>query len=499
MKLNGWKPAAGAVLFYLVIANVPAWLAAWQIGLELRGFFNAEILALGALALLSGNPRWNLLLPGLLVADVVCAVQRTYLMTAGEMLRAAGSLRYYLLSHPAKMGLLLTGAAAVLALGVFSRRVLGPSRAGGIALLLLVAGLFGVDLARGVMLWDRRDVLVSQDSRLLRNVTHRAYLQFLAPIPAHAAGRDAPLTGATVRMVGGLPGAAQPDIVLVVVESWGRSQDPAIAGALTSFYRRPEISASYEVVEGVAPFLGTTVSGEVRELCNSSLSFGVLEASPAALTHCLPQELERRGYSTTAIHGFEPLMFRRAEWYPHIGFQHSWFLPSLRAEGLRSCPGIFPGICDEDIAGWIGRKLRRPESQPSFTYWLTLNSHLPVPSATGLAHREPCPGASPDPVLCRWFQLIAGVHHALSEVAAQGTVRPTVFLIVGDHAPPFSSAGRRQQFSAREVPYVLLTPRSLPPSAPGFHTPHGPSSDRSTRVVLAAASEPGVALPLLHR
>jgi phosphoglycerol transferase MdoB-like AlkP superfamily enzyme len=40
-----------------------------------------------------------------------------------------------------------------------------------------------------------------------------------------------------------------------------------------------------------------------------------------------------------------------------------------------------------------------------------------------------------------------------------GMARPTIFVIVGDHAPPFSDTASRSQFSSAEVPYVLLLPR----------------------------------------
>jgi len=38
--------------------------------------------------------------------------------------------------------------------------------------------------------------------------------------------------------------------------------------------------------------------------------------------------------------------------------------------------------------------------------------------------------------------------------------RPTVFVIVGDHAPPFGDPGLRSRFSQTDVPYVVLLPRS---------------------------------------
>jgi phosphoglycerol transferase MdoB-like AlkP superfamily enzyme len=38
--------------------------------------------------------------------------------------------------------------------------------------------------------------------------------------------------------------------------------------------------------------------------------------------------------------------------------------------------------------------------------------------------------------------------------------RPTAFIIVGDHAPPFGDPALRNKFSQSDVPYVILLPRS---------------------------------------
>jgi hypothetical protein len=39
--------------------------------------------------------------------------------------------------------------------------------------------------------------------------------------------------------------------------------------------------------------------------------------------------------------------------------------------------------------------------------------------------------------------------------------RPTIFILVGDHAPPFADPRLRSEFSASQVPYVMLTPACL--------------------------------------
>jgi hypothetical protein len=63
------------------------------------------------------------------------------------------------------------------------------------------------------------------------------------------------------------------------------------------------------------------------------------------------------------------------------------------------------------------------------------------------------------PAVCAWYQLVFNVHRSVAELALRPATRPTIFLIVGDHAPPFASARLRSKFSDRVVPYVLLTPK----------------------------------------
>jgi hypothetical protein len=63
--------------------------------------------------------------------------------------------------------------------------------------------------------------------------------------------------------------------------------------------------------------------------------------------------------------------------------------------------------------------------------------------------------------VCSWYQLIANVHHSVADIAMSKLARPTVFVIVGDHAPPYSDPSLRDMFSQSVVPYVLLVPRQV--------------------------------------
>jgi phosphoglycerol transferase MdoB-like AlkP superfamily enzyme len=168
------------------------------------------------------------------------------------------------------------------------------------------------------------------------------------------------------------------------------------------------------------------------------------------------------GYHSMAVHGYSARMFDRVDWYGRIGFDETWFRDQLQGQGLPMCPGPFPGTCDADTSVWIGDQLEKNSDSPQFIYWVTLNSHLPVPIPNLVKDPPSCSESSitaENRAICSWYQLVFNVHRSVSELALRATTRPTIFLIVGDHAPPFSSARLRSQFSDRVVPYVLLVPK----------------------------------------
>jgi phosphoglycerol transferase MdoB-like AlkP superfamily enzyme len=105
------------------------------------------------------------------------------------------------------------------------------------------------------------------------------------------------------------------------------------------------------------------------------------------------------------------------------------------------------------------------QKKPLFIYWVTLNSHLPVPAKPDLPDDGICatqPALRNSVALCSWFRLVRAVHQSVQKVALGATARPTVFVLVGDHAPPFGDPQLRSDFSSTQVPYVMLTPIAEP-------------------------------------
>jgi hypothetical protein len=258
-------------------------------------------------------------------------------------------------------------------------------------------------------------------------------------------------TGIAVRSAKILPGdknREMPNLVLVVVESWGLPQDSTLKNALVQAYTQTDLLAKYDLLQGTVPFYGSTIAGEARELCGSGFGFHLLVASTSDLKSCVPTRLAAFGYDTIAMHGMTDRMFDRAKWYRTIGFKERWFNEQFKQDGLPDC---------------MGQHLKEQHPQPYFIHWMTLNSHLPVLVPAPLKDGAPCLAAFslvPNSALCSWYQLIENVHQSVAQVALGDLARPTVFVIVGDHAPPFGNPELRSRFSQTDVPYVVLVPRS---------------------------------------
>jgi phosphoglycerol transferase MdoB-like AlkP superfamily enzyme len=254
-----------------------------------------------------------------------------------------------------------------------------------------------------------------------------------------------------------------PDIVMTVVESWGIAQDSSLQKAMVAPYLEAELLARYQVLQGSVPFYGATVAGQARELCGNEIGYYLIRAPASDLKGCLPDKLASLGYQNIAVHGMSGLMFDRLIWYRKLGFQELYFQEELEKQGLPNCAGAFLGTCDADVAAWIGRRLEEDASRPKLIHWMTLNSHLPVPVPSYLRDGAPCTsdiGLEPHTALCSWYQLVENVHRSVAQLAAGPLGRPTIFVIVGDHAPPFGDPDLRARFSQSDVPYVVLVPRS---------------------------------------
>jgi phosphoglycerol transferase MdoB-like AlkP superfamily enzyme len=259
--------------------------------------------------------------------------------------------------------------------------------------------------------------------------------------------------------------AAKRNIVVVVVESLGLPVDPALRARILAPFKDSRIAARYDVAFGSSPYFGSTTSGEMRELCGRWDDYQAY--TEMVDTGCLPARLARAGYETTAVHSFSGGFFKRHVWYPNIGFQTSIFGESLRARGVEQCPGVFAGACDRDVPRLLKKELLGKD-QPQFLYFLTVNSHLPIPAYSGM-RSDKCENydaalQAKYPMICRLFAIYGGLSRELVKLFADPDLPPMDILVVGDHMPPFYDRRLRSEFDGERIPWIVLSHKSSPPA-----------------------------------
>jgi phosphoglycerol transferase MdoB-like AlkP superfamily enzyme len=476
---------AGAFLFYAVLMNVPYWIADRTFRLENLGYLALEYAAVGILAMYVPWVVSSFLLLVLVSADLLFVICTTYYLSVEALLSNFTQVGAFPVMRQLKasaifmliLGMVLTSA-------FIKKRLLQPKSRKIVALFLMGFAILveGIDLVSQVNLTEvslthlrkeRPDGLSLNDSiSIARNpVLRLIHLeQFDRIVRGEGKLEEASLhpmpnaaeVGLRDAGVGSVADHSAPNVVLVLLESWGRSTNENLNEALLAPYAATGVSEQYRIEAGAVPFFSSTVPGEIRELCGNSSGFHVLDASTEELKHCKTSQFAAHGYRTVALHGMNGNMFSRTNWYPKMGFQEILFNDDFRQMGLADCAGAFVGTCDADVAALIGKRLGESSSQPLFLHWVTLGSHLPVAVPSGLRDGARCSTNLPtgsDPTLCAWYQLVFNVHQSMAQIATEKLARPTVFIIVGDHAPPFGSLARRDLFSQQEVPYVVLVPR----------------------------------------
>ena len=260
-------------------------------------------------------------------------------------------------------------------------------------------------------------------------------------------------------------------LVLIMVESLGVPRDnQAMKDKLFAYYDNSAIKARYDVSQGTSLYYNSTTSGEFREMCGGwGDYYQLLDPVEAANENCMPAQLANKGYATHAMHSFKGEFFKRAEWYPNIGFKSQEFWPELKARGAEWCGGVFAGACDRQVPKLLSENLKNAD-QPTFLYWLTLNAHLPVPTGSNLdvddCSKTSALLAEEFPMICRQLAIFDDIDRALIQEITASDFPEADILLVGDHMPPYYDRHNRSQFDPERVPWLYLKakPRSIKPS-----------------------------------
>lgn len=294
-----------------------------------------------------------------------------------------------------------------------------------------------------------------------------AGLDFVTNVSAHYEfgsmfGRNVPVSSAAeVSGFSTTAGTGGRNVVVVIVESLGYMIDPKARQQIAAPLYDPEIAKDYVLTAGHTVYYGSTTAGEMRELCDTRTFY-----TDYVYKHgqsCLPEVLDKRGYTSVAFHAFAGGMFERKDWYPKVGFEREMFRGQILKRTKRVCGSAFKGACDADMAPVIDNTSLRvgKSGKPRFIYWLTLNTHIPV--APGEArtnfHCQREKNAFGQKTVCRMAELWHDVFRVVKTIALNPAVGPADILVVGDHAPPLWSKRGRNMFAAGQVAWYRLRPR----------------------------------------
>lgn len=258
--------------------------------------------------------------------------------------------------------------------------------------------------------------------------------------------------------------ALERKVVVVVVESLGSFTDPALEEMQLAPLLKLAEDGRHQVNRGQVVFRGSTVPGELRELCGLQLLTVRPEVKTLVDAECLPEQMAQAGYKTLAVHGFFGSVFSRNLWYPALAFNRIWFANELggRISDIRRCGIAFRGWCDVDVWRAITHELDQDPEQSQFVYWLTLSAHLPVSSADEGEAARLCraPELADNNAVCGLMTTHHRLFAALSAYLRTPSGAGVRVLVVGDHMPPFVDQGSRVLFDASRVPFIDIRPRT---------------------------------------
>ena len=249
----------------------------------------------------------------------------------------------------------------------------------------------------------------------------------------------------------------QDKLLFIVVESWGVPHDKALLDKQISPFLD---SKSLKLISrDSVDFLGSTVSGEMRELCGlyvNSIGLSDLQMNSAK---CLPSQFQEEGYIVNAYHAASGSMYDRNKWYQTIGFKHPNFFMEKNWD-IKRCYS-FPGWCDIELLDFIWDEI--PKGNKTFSYWLTLNSHFPYSerdiSQKSIKDITLCSELNIgdlDAPVCRNFILNRQLFRAIAEKSERTPIHNLTIVLVGDHMPIFIEEKDKNLFSKEKVPMIIL-------------------------------------------
>lgn len=431
-----------------------------------RAWINLDYLVLGAACIWLGNRTTGLAVFLLICADLLFAFAPGYHLSIASVLGSASELfsldPLYVIGQAA-----IALAAAGLCTWAMSAMWVRARGATVVSMTCIVAALL-VLVADARLSGQRIEVLAAAPVVPNIGAWNANHLRIALAGWRGGSGDQQyrPMAGASsgLRSTLGNGGPTSRHVVLVVVESLGAFVDPELNALQMQAFEELAGDPRFTVQSsGQVGFEGSTVPGELRELCGIRMLTVHPRPESLPVGDCLPALMRDAGYATLAAHGFMGTFFSRNLWYPALGFDAIWFASDFsdRLPAPRRCGIAFHGICDASAWQALVDYLQRRRDQRNFVYWLTISTHLPVPApgdGIDVAICQAHPATRTDPDACHLLAWHHGLFSRIVDSLQAGLPDDTTLILVGDHAPPFLDAGTRGLFDPARVPYVVIAP-----------------------------------------
>lgn len=428
-----WKKMVVALLFAL-LPNVLMQIIAWRIGVS-RPLLNLDyFLALFVFALPFRLAKW---LGGLLLAATISIEILTFMLQMFPFMDMS-ALRYFapfILSAPTRYLILIAGSVVyTIGMPFLMAKIATKVSMSWFLFWAAILGIFSY------LTWEAKykeagheqwfgltnDYFTQSQINLFYGHYGSGFVTDTKKDPILSKGQD-------IYAALQLKQPYSDKILFVVAESLGALKtEAAKKDMLKEIYARADL---FEFIEtGRFEFVGATVMGELRELCNLNVEGGyALRKTPTEkFSGCLPNKLKNAGYMTIAMHGASSELYDRRFWYEKAGFQKKLFAENFLDR--KHCTA-FNGACDSAL--FVDVKKAFAENPKLFFYWLTLTSHSSYPESDITNHRLDCAKhelAEGD--ICNNVRLQVQFFDDLAKLLEQPEMKGVEVIVVGDHMPP---------------------------------------------------------------
>ena len=243
--------------------------------------------------------------------------------------------------------------------------------------------------------------------------------------------------------------------LLIVLESWGYINDATIRNSQLQDLLQLK-NKGYQVIMDSSTFQGGTSQAEARELLNKTgeAYYSIIQNLPNKVNSIIDLK-NKEGYYSTALQSFSGFhssgyLFRKSLGFSSIK-ELSFFKDSLHHP--LNYNNHYEAVNDEVVFDYgIQNAFSHPKS---FTYLLTINTHLPFNGAinnkiTNEAEIKALPTKESLGQYCRLKEQFKSIALLLEKYPIDKLV------IVGDHPAPFVNTNERDFYSKKWVPAIII-------------------------------------------